>query len=400
MNRTALFALALLVCACLLAFLGCATTSSDTTTTTTASSVTTTTGGGSKSWSIVGTAGFTGTTEVNDGLIAADSSGNLYVAFNDTDFSAAPLPMVMKYSGGSWNYVGAKGFGLTSGSTLDAGNLSFTIDGDTPYVAFRDKSGINEIISAAYFDGVAWVSLSTVYSSWSDSLLCPSIYVDSSGVYCALKESGIGTNVGQARSHGTSGWGALGSQFFSDGALNTPCLVDAGGVVYIAFIDIVNSGLTVVQKSGGNWVSLGAKGGVATTTSLWPSLAVDSITGDPYVAYLVNDGTNNRVCVKKYSGGSWSLVGSAAVSDGAAGYPSLCIYHGTPYVAYADEDGKATVKKYSGGSWQTVGTRSFSADVMPNGTDRTISLTISGGIPSVVVRGGAHPYRLTVYTYN
>jgi hypothetical protein len=66
--------------------------------------------------------------------------------------------------------------------------------------------------------------------------------------------------------------------------------------------------------------------------------------GTPYIAYI--DGSNSeRVTVMKFNGTSWGSVGSSGFSAGEASYTSLYVHDGTPYVAYKDRanSDKATV---------------------------------------------------------
>jgi hypothetical protein len=50
------------------------------------------------------------------------------------------------------------------------------------------------------------------------------------------------------------------------------------------------------------------------------------------------DGANSyKATVMRFNGTSWEIVGTPGFSDGRADRPSLAIYNGTPYVAYADE---------------------------------------------------------------
>jgi hypothetical protein len=399
--KRSLFAIALLALACSMFLLNGCTSSTDTTTTTStsttastaSSSTTTTTAGGSATWQAVGALGFAGTTETTDVVIGTNSVGSPYVAFSNTDYSTNPMPMVMKHTSGNWNYVGAKGFGLTDGYLYTFRTLSFMMYGDTPYIAFRGGTGPS--IEATYFDGSNWVNTGLVMAT---DALYPAIFADSSGTYCVYQNAAFPYQA-NCKTY-SSGWSSLGAADFSDGDSRYFSLSVYSGVPYLAFVDYANSGISVMKYQGGNWTYVGGKAGVSTSTTAWPSLFVDQSSGTPYVAYL--DG--GKVYVKQFSGSSWSQVGSGAVSVASAGYPSLYVASGTPYVAFKDSNAgdKATVMQYTSGTWSVVGIAGFSDDAMAGGSERTLSLTVSPqGIPYVaVIRGeAAQVSRLSVYKY-
>src|SRR5919197_522966 len=80
--------------------------------------------------------------------------------------------------------------------------------------------------------------------------------------------------------------------------------------------------------------------------------------GAPTVAFSENDGAgHNQVWVRQLVDGAWVTVGSFLRNDSSAAAhdPSLAVVGGTLYAAW-DEAGKTRVARYSGGSWSFVGT--------------------------------------------
>ncbi|MDD5593800.1 MAG: hypothetical protein PHG97_03555 [Candidatus Margulisbacteria bacterium] len=358
---------------------------SEITTTTTSTTSTTTV----KSWQIVGSAGFTGTTEVEEAIIATDSAGTPYIAFSDG--LPDQKPAVMKFSGGSWSDLGSRGFGLTTGSDYTSGSLSLTVSNNVPFVAFKTTAQL----LAAKFSSEAWTSLGS--PSWTQAASFPSIFANTSGQYIGYQLTA--TTQANIKTFIDPSWGVVGTPNFSDGDARYMSLYVNGTTPYLAFSDFAHSQrISVIKYNGIDWSYLGSTGGVSTDSVAWPSLFVDS--GTAYVALLNSAET---VSVMKFNGTNWTLVGSAAASAGQAGFPSLYIYNGTPYVAFADAaaSNEATVMKYTG-SWEVVGAAGFSADAMTRGIERTVSLTISpAGVPYIAVRGQHSGLnRLTVYKYN
>jgi hypothetical protein len=92
------------------------------------------------------------------------------------------------------------------------------------------------------------------------------------------------------------------------------------------------------------------------------SLAIDSASGTPYVAYT-DDAVTNRPTVMKFNGTAWEVVGTASFSGSMANYISLAVVNGTPYVAYEDNNTSSqsvTVSKFDGTNWVTVEIMGFS----------------------------------------
>ena len=160
--------------------------------------------------------------------------------------------------------------------------------------------------------------------------------------------------------------------------------LDSTGIPSIAFRNA--SGAGVVEKfAGGAWSMVGgatfANPITVNTTDANIALAFDS-SDNPYVAF--QDGINaNRVTVMAFTAGSWTTVGSAGISIGAAKYISLAVDGTTPYVSYMDAGGTIRVDalcvmSYNGSSWTAVGTTQSS-----NPYSGYTSLLMRGGSPFV-----------------
>ena len=112
-----------------------------------------------------------------------------------------------------------------------------------------------------------------------------------------------------------------------------------------------------MRFNGASWVVVGSPGfsaGRAGSVSL--SFSPD---GTPYIAY---SDENGKATVMRFDGALWMVAGSAAFSAGDTNFVSLSFSpDGTPYVAYVDEQQKATVMRFDGMSWVTVGGPGFLA---------------------------------------
>jgi hypothetical protein len=192
-------------------------------------------------------------------------------------------------------------------------------------------------------------------------------------------------------------WNTVGAAAFSDGQADSISLAIAGGVPYVAYQDIANSGVAAAMSfDGSSWQKVGT-GGImpGQGQAFGVSLAIDG--GIPYMAFrdFVN---GNKATVMKYESGSWEVVGSSGFTSGRAYNISLAVSGGIPYVAYVDQKGdeyNATVMKYEGGTWQYVGTEGFSA-----GEVQYTSIALYGGVPYVAYEDFANGNRVTVMKYD
>ncbi len=243
--------------------------------------------------------------------IDVDSNNDVYIMFkeNSTDNNINSRLTVMKYSGGTWNVVGSRGFT----NELDV-NVppDFAIHGTTPYVAYRE--GGQQGVTVKSFDGTNWVNLGTTD-------------------FGTLPAAGdINDNQG-----------------VDDIDLN----IDPTGVVHVAFFDKFNgtleSGVSVMKYNGTAWEVVGAQrqsSGTNHAGSRYPSIEFND--GNVVLAYKdVNNG--NGISVVKSAGSSWTPVGTAGFS-GSPWDRSIQLTPGGLNVGFTDQGNgnKAALMGYSG----------------------------------------------------
>ena len=115
--------------------------------------------------------------------------------------------------------------------------------------------------------------------------------------------------------------------------------------------------------------------------------------GTPYIAYYGNSYSLNTSVIK-YTGGLWTLVGSANFAGNYSDYISLAIANdGTPYVLLPDiyNAEKMSVMKFSGGAWVKVGNAGLSSNAygflsIEIASDGSPYIACSGSTTSAVMR--------------
>ena len=88
------------------------------------------------------------------GQIVVDNTGVPYLAFADGSVTISGWASVMKYSGGSWAYVGAGGF-----TGASAGDIAMTLDASNePFVAYEDYGVAQKATVMAYLSPPASIA--------------------------------------------------------------------------------------------------------------------------------------------------------------------------------------------------------------------------------------------------
>ncbi|PWG78578.1 Ig-like domain-containing protein [Pararcticibacter amylolyticus] len=283
-----------------------------------------------------------------------DASGNIYVAYANVPTSNKTV--VKKFSGGQWQSLGnANGF-----SGGGSPNVGLGLYNGNVYVLYRDNAyGGKPIFSK--FNGTDWDVL--VYTDDIESTNSPTVVIDNTGTVYAVFQDEIKSYTLSAKKFVNGSWQFVGARGFSSTSpsLGMQVAVGNNNKLYVAYRQATTgvSRIQVWQYDGTAWSALSDPGTGGGSGDYYVDIAVDK-DGVPYVSY---SDTNEQIIVKKYTGGSWVLVGST-VSDGN-GYSNSLAFDpsGIPYVVYADASvsiNKLSVKRFVNGAWEYVGIKGFS----------------------------------------
>jgi hypothetical protein len=339
--------------------------------------------GATGDWEVLGTPGMS-SADVWCCQIAFDAADRPYVAYQDHSLGENPTS-VKRFVNGAWSYVGAKG-----GASVGTGwynHLAFDSAG-TLYVASRDygvSSKLN-VRRATTGSTSTWVNAGPTGISSGEAHYTHIVVGGDDSVY-AVYQDGANQNKATVRRYASGAWTTLGPAGFTANATDYSSLaIDKHGTVYVAFADrqfSSSSGdgkVTVMRYVAAQnaWQYVGAPG-FTPTGGLNLRLALDN-DGVPHVVYQEY---HQRITVMKFVGGQWvRLGGSASGSDRPVieteswrQWVSIDFdSQNAPYVCYQlmDQGRKAAVRKYSGGSWTAVGSIGFtpgSADYMAMAID-------------------------------
>lgn len=339
---------------------------------------------------------FDGTNWVNTGLGSAGASlynditiasdGNPYVVYRDAGNSYRPY--VQRYNGTSWINIGTMGAYNMQGDwcsiALDASNV--------PHIAIK---GGSNLLAIRKWNGTFWADLGGASNSISDALHTSLTFNSSGELFVGYTEAGDIQKTYVKKFNGTS-WNVVGTEGFSPYSGQDVALkLDANRTPYASYVDRNYKMMNVMKYSGGTWTSLGSN--ISASNAFGSDLAL-SATGEPFVSYrdLAN---SNKITVKKYDGTSWNIIGTAGFSAGTVSYTSIAIdASGNPYVAYCDEAAgdRVTVMRFNGTSWVVVGAANFSS-----GASYEITLRLDGsGTPYVAFRNSGAGNMAFVMRYN
>jgi hypothetical protein len=290
--------------------------------------------------------------------IAADDSGNMYVAGDFTSIGGVAANRIAKWDGTRW---------ASLGSGLDGSAYSIAISGSNVIVggSFTTAGG-SSANRIARWNGSSWSS----YGTGADETVW-SVEVIGSDVFAAGEFTNIGGNAANriARWNGTS-WSAMGT------GANAPVytLKSVGTKLYV----------------GGSFSSAGgapSTSGIASWESgTWSSLATGLNAGEVYALANIGgvlhvggrfsaSGATPLANIAKWSGSAWSAVGSG-VSNPVVSISSIgnTLYAGTDFVETLGTSATGLFK-YDGSSWSVLrtGLDSPAVAMYANGTEVTLA---------------------------
>jgi hypothetical protein len=294
-----------------------------------------------------------------------DNNGGQYYAYGQYTQIATNTYIykasVRRWDGTHWQQVGEEAF-----SDGQVAYLQIAAAPDaTPYVVYKDYS-IAGKLTVKKFNGSSWVTVGAPVSAGGAANSY--IAVDTAGTpYVAYSDSLFAKKITVKKWDGTA-WQTVGTAGFGPQPMrDLKFRLGSDGLPYVLAQYNVNGNYVneLFHFTGTLWSSLGVAGQCQMSGDKTADLAIAA--GDiPYVAFA--DGSNfSRVTVKKYTGGSWSLVGNTGVSPADAeeieirtdplnGPYISCI--SSPYSNSNSYD-YPVVRHFNGTSWQTVGPDTF-----------------------------------------
>ncbi|MCU1617847.1 MAG: hypothetical protein JWO98_5387, partial [Frankiales bacterium] len=196
----------------------------------------------------------------------------------------------------------------------------------------------------------------------------------------------------------------VGPQGFSTGSVsiggNNLTTVFNDQTLYVAYRDGANANKITVMKLNDDGVSWSIVGNAGFSAGAASSISLAFIGSTPYVAFIdVGNSTRARVMRLNTAGTAWENVGPTVVASTTVSSTGFAIYNSTPYIASAGQgisSNNITVKKLNtaGTSWDDVTTTPIS------GIATNISLQFNGSTPHIAYTDIANQSRATVMRVN
>ena len=291
-------------------------------------------------------------------LVFNPSTNEPYVV--SVDYANAYAITVKKFNGSSWVPVGSSGFGAASEGNA---SLAFNPVTNEPYVSYSDK--VNGKVSVFRFNGSSWVPVGNAGFSIGNQAFAPTLTFNpnTNEPYVAYLDVGyppgsqLKNRVVVMKFDGTS-WVAVGGTGFDPGSSNPLSIAfdSSTGEPYVAYINGTSHGITMRKFDGTLWVPVSSPG-----VGTWADLAINPSTNEPVVAYL-DDTCGSRISVKRYDGLSWLPFGDQCVATGTPTELDLEFnpLNGHPYIAFIDafysanDTFQPVVITFDGTSWVLV----------------------------------------------
>ena len=229
-----------------------------------------------------------------------------------------------------------------------------------------------------------------------NSVASPSMTIIGDTPVIGYRDNGFNGGKATVQMYVNNAWTDIGLGGFSINAVSEVSMASdsATGTPYIAYIDTA-LGFTVSQYDGFAWAYLGLSGfyGAGDQISL-----VIAGNGTVYIGY--RDTLTKKANMQMFTSGSgWSQLGAANFSSAGGNVVAFAVDHfGVPYAATSlNNGGGIQVQKYNGSSWVTVGNTGFDTAYLST----KISIAIgANNEPYVALTSQNSPYAADVWTFN
>lgn len=312
-------------------------------------------------------------------------------------------------TGQTWELVGTAGFSA-SGSGVCNWQRLLVDPYNNLYLAFNDEgfgmtSGQGTVMK---FNGTSWVSVGT--PGFTSSFAHHSDFTFGNGdtlYYSYADGSSTAMSKGAVMMYNGTSWSSIGSTLTTGECQYSSLAFAEDGTLYLGMIDngIPNGGMIVKKYTGGTWTNVGTMP-VSAAGAAYADLVLDNFD-TVYVAYQDKGESPGKVRVKKFDGTNWINVGDPLLATtGAGAGPAMDIYLAfdllnRPYVSYSHTfqgPPRISVERFNGTSWELVGPAQFSSGQFE--TSLFSSLALPKDAPYVAYQHGGLGMKATVKKYN
>ncbi|MDG4550745.1 MAG: hypothetical protein P9F19_15930 [Candidatus Contendobacter sp.] len=279
---------------------------------------------------------FTSSPNINRLRLAFQPDGSPIVAYHDGDTYAGGPLVVQRWDGAAWiNYP------TIAASALVRALAIHPNDGQ-PWMVYQIRSGNQFFINVTRWDGALWVAVGNGIET-QDRINPGETEFNMPGrrtlAFNPLTQQPVlladdtVANDRRLRAYALNGaeWTALGAPlsinhnresqlaFAADGTLYVAYCEGYGNTTDLDFVGIArsyaNGGIadrvTIKQWNGAAWITQG----VGPPGAVYLALAVDPITGTPWIAYRNRD-QSSMLTVRRWTSGTlWEYVGQAAIAS-------------------------------------------------------------------------------------
>jgi len=313
------------------------------------------------------------------------AEGIPYVAYSDE--AEGQKAVVKRLNGSEWEQVGA------AASDDVARYIGISVYAGTPYIIYSDSRGGTALVKR--FRGGTWEQAGAALSSGPAEYNQIAVEPESGIVCVAYSDKGnSGKAFAKLYEEEAGEWFDLAGAI-SDSDASILSLSLFGGLPFVAYKEGSDQRAHVRIYMGFEWQDMWIPASSGTPGSL--SLLVSESGTDiiPYVA-CSDGGAGGKAIVRRWDNDTrgWSILGDAA-SPGSADSVTFTLSASTPLCAFSDGTmgGRATTRSYAG-TWSTVGDAGFS-----EGAASGLSLAVHGGVIYCAYRDGGDGNRIIVKKY-
>lgn len=229
--------------------------------------------------------------------------GTPYIAMVDTTYigtSASNKVSVMKYAGGSWQFVGERRF--SDLYVPESAMPEIFVDQGVPYVTYCVKDGFDYFLRVKKFTGAAWTDVGDLSGISLNDPDQPMIQVNNDIVYVSCNEDGYA----RVLKYASDSWAILGNNVLNPGYADNVVMTLCRGEPYVAFEDTFGESgnynyVTVARlNASGAWEAVGSSASPYAVSSNERTLSLVADDNTLFLACQTNYYSNQSGTVYAY----------------------------------------------------------------------------------------------------